>query len=1006
MISAVVSAAIAVTSLSVCMTTGVSAVDSEKVLYSGSTHIEDWNINPENNTFDGTTSTLTGSEFTDYQNLTLTVSFSEDEMADIKSNQWKAQCIVSVTVVANDAYSTPWQWISAASGNGEDGGVKLGYDAYSVEKNANEEFTVSIATSDLLANMEASAPDFNPATMSNRIVLQTGWVKGVTIHKLAFTDPADTNVYYEKPIFTGETKEKIFVDGVDFNKANLTENAKLKVWYSTGEGGDSEWGNTASAGWGIGKICAGTEATLWDNSVLEMKSEGTNKDSSVEVKFSSFAADYDRFVVQVWEATSKITKVAILDTVQSVAVESVTLDETTAEFAKGSDGFDVASKTLTATVAPENATDKTVTWTSSDEAVATVADGVVTPVGVGKATITVTTKDGEKTASCEVTVKPVAVTSVTIGASTNAVEGGDKVTLDVEIAPANALDKTLKFTSSDETVATVDADGNVTFAMVEEEKTVDITAATTYTNADFGIAPVSDTITFTVTPKDVAVPVTGVSLDKTAVSLAKGETVTLTETITPADADVKTVTWSTSDEKVATVLNGVVTAVEQGTATITVKTADGGFTAECAVTVTAPKAEEVTVLINGEVPKDDKFSMMNGRTRKISATVAPEDAVQDVTYTVADPAIVSVENGVVTAKAEGTTTITAAADGAEKTITVEVTAKSNVPYTTEEGIIIFDGKGTSSGWGQAVVMYEYDKGDGPFRISDIKEGMKFKVYYASSAAPELIFQSWSGGASWAKISPVSYADGVAVFTYDDIVKAYGSSDFSTLDAINVGDTGAALSVTKVVMVYDEEDIVEDPDDDPDDNPKPPTPPTPPTPVVPDDDSNTDEDDTVDADDDTDDVEIDDVDDDLVINVGIPVSITTLDEDEDLEDAAKGIGEILTMFSIDTGTANPKGEFDACIGSEFAGKTIDLYKYNEETGELEFVGTFDVDENGYIKMYYNGSADYVAFESGVNGGDDKGEGNPGTGVQTTAGVVGLIAAAASAALFISAKKKEN
>ena len=58
------------------------------------------------------------------------------------------------------------------------------------------------------------------------------------------------------------------------------------------------------------------------------------------------------------------------------------------------------------------------------------------------------------------------------------------------------------------------------------------------------------------------------------------------------------------------------------------------------------------------------------------------------------------------------------------------------------------------------------------------------------------------------------------------------------------------------------------------------------------------------------------------------------------------------------------------------------------------------------MYYNGSADYVAFESGVNGGDDKGEGNPGTGVQTTAGVVGLIAAAASAALFISAKKKEN
>ena len=996
MISAVVSAAIAVTSLSVSMVTGVSAFDPN-----GATETKIGSFYSGSDELSGSTWNCVWTQLSE-NNMSGGYNWASVLAAD--DIYLKAVYTMDAAAAANHNNGYKYGLGSWYTGDIKAGSIPLYYDG-EADENSTNEYSAYAKFSDF----EYTVDDVD---QWGQIGFNMQCNMGDTVFGLKEVSLVmfESIEYFETVLAEDQITEQTFIDGVDFNKAILTENAKLKVWYSTGDGADSEWGNTASAGWGIGKICAGTEATLWDNDVLEMKSEGQNKDSSVEVKFADFAAGYDRFVVQTWEATTKITKVAILDTVQSVAVESIALDETTAEFAKGSDGFDVASKTLTATVSPENATDKSVTWTSSDEEVATVADGVVTPVGIGKATITVTTKDGEKTASCEVTVKPVAVTNVTIGASTNAVEGGDKVTLDVEITPANALDKTVKFTSSDETVATVDAEGNVTFAMVEEEKTVDITAATTYTNADFGIAPVSDTITFTVTPKDVAVPVTGVTLDKTEVSVAKGETVTLTETVTPADADVKTVTWSSSDEKVATVLNGVVTAVEQGTATITVKTADGGFTAECKVTVTAPKAESVKVLINGEAPTDDKFSMMNGRTRKISATVAPEDAVQDVTYTVADPAIVSVEDGVVTAKAEGTTTITATADGASKVITVEVTPKSNVPYTTEEGIVIFDGKGTSSGWGQAVVMYEYDKGDGPFRISDIKEGMKFKVYYASSAAPELIFQSWSGGTGWAKIAAASSADGVAVYTYDDIVKAYGSSDFSTLDAINVGDTGAALSVTKVVMVYSEDDPGEDPVEDPDPGEDPgdkPTPPTPPTPSY----SNDEDDDDADEDDDeyTDEIIdiIDDEDDDDVLDiVGVPVTITTFDADEELEDAAKGIGEILILFNIDTGTANPKGEFDACIGTEFAGKTIDLYKYNEETGELEFVGTFDVDENGYIKMYYNGSADYVAFESAVNGSADKGEGNPVTGVQTTAGVVGLVAAAASAALFISAKKKEN
>lgn len=84
-----------------------------------------------------------------------------------------------------------------------------------------------------------------------------------------------------------------------------------------------------------------------------------------------------------------------------------------------------------------------------------------------------------------------------------------------------------------------------------------------------------------------AVAVTGVTLDNSKMNLFVGDSGQLTATVQPSNATNKDVTWSSSDEKVATVNNGIVTAVKAGTATITVKTADGGKTATCKVTVTA-----------------------------------------------------------------------------------------------------------------------------------------------------------------------------------------------------------------------------------------------------------------------------------------------------------------------------------------------------------------------------------------------------------------------------------
>ena len=84
----------------------------------------------------------------------------------------------------------------------------------------------------------------------------------------------------------------------------------------------------------------------------------------------------------------------------------------------------------------------------------------------------------------------------------------------------------------------------------------------------------------------VTTPVTGVTVSPTSDSIAVSETLTLTATVAPEDATNKAVTWSSSDDLIATVEDGVVTGVAAGDATITVTTVDGGFTATCEITVT------------------------------------------------------------------------------------------------------------------------------------------------------------------------------------------------------------------------------------------------------------------------------------------------------------------------------------------------------------------------------------------------------------------------------------
>ena len=326
-----------------------------------------------------------------------------------------------------------------------------------------------------------------------------------------------------------------------------------------------------------------------------------------------------------------------------IPVSSVSLDKATLDLIKGQE------TTLAATVNPDDATDKTVTWTTSNAAVATVEDGKVKAVGGGSATITA--KAGEQSATCAVTVT-VPVSSVSLNKTTLGLVEGDDATITATVAPDDATDKTVTWTTSNEAVATVE-NGKVV-AVKEGEATITAKAG-------------EKTATCTVTVAKKIIPVESVTLDKTALSMVEGDDATLTATVKPDNATDKNVTWSTSNASVATVANGKVVAVAEGTATITAQA--GEQSATCAVTV-AKKVIAVTSVTLDKTSLD----MVKGQEVTLTATVKPDNATdKTVTWTTSNSAVATVENGKVKAVGSGSATITAMAGEQSATCAVTVT---------------------------------------------------------------------------------------------------------------------------------------------------------------------------------------------------------------------------------------------------------------------------------------------------------------------------------------------
>ena len=546
------------------------------------------------------------------------------------------------------------------------------------------------------------------------------------------------------------------VSGSGTPSLTVSENAMVKA--SGGEGGISTNSSTAteiksdSEATSGGIVFNGNEGTVYGSVTLQDdleigEGESLNIPSGASLTIDSGAT----LTVDGGTLTGGVTG-TVNYKVTGVSLSSDTLTLNVGE-----------SSTLTATITPDNATDKSVAWESDAPGVATVENGTVTAIKAGTATITATAADGSgEKATCTVTVnaaETVPVQSVSLDKTSLELTEDETAQLTATVKPDDATNKNVTWESSNTSVATVNATGEVTAIGAG-------TATITVTTVDQ-----SKTATCEVTVTAAPVPVTGVSLNKDSTSLTVGGTETLTATVKPEDATNKAVTWTSSNSTVATVdQNGVVTAVAPGAATITVTTADGSFTAACTVTVTRPYIPpanpnyRITVeATQGGTLAADPTAAKEGAT--VTLTPVPDRGFALDTLAVTDR---FGEPVAVTEQAGGTYTFTMPNGQVTVTVTFE---EIPLPFTDV----------TEGDWFYDAVRYAYENslmdgvGDSLFAPnSDTTRAQLVTILYRMEGEPEV-----SGTSGFTDVEADTwYTDAVAWAAANGIVNGVSETEFA------------------------------------------------------------------------------------------------------------------------------------------------------------------------------------------------------------------------------------
>lgn len=192
--------------------------------------------------------------------------------------------------------------------------------------------------------------------------------------------------------------------------------------------------------------------------------------------------------------------------------------------------------------------------------------------------------------SCIKVSSAISVTDVVLDPKTLTMTEGDCMTLIATISPSNATNRNLRWSSSDEMVTSV-ADGKVTAHKAGK-------AVIVVSTEDGGL-----TANCQVTVNSKAVSVESVSLDRKDLALTVGESATLTATVFPSNATDKNVRWTSTNTSVVSVVNGKVTALKVGSATVTVTTHDGVRTASCRVTVKSKVVSVESVRLDKKISR-------------------------------------------------------------------------------------------------------------------------------------------------------------------------------------------------------------------------------------------------------------------------------------------------------------------------------------------------------------------------------------------------------------------
>lgn len=350
---------------------------------------------------------------------------------------------------------------------------------------------------------------------------------------------------------------------------------------------------------------------------------------------------------------------------EEIRVTGVNMDKTSIVLQEGE------SEYISIWVSPSTASNKNLLLSSSNTYVATIdVFGKVTANGVGTATITAITIDGNFEVDCEVTVTSTKVspTELTLNRNNLQLCKGNSEMLIATIYPKNVTDKNVIWSSSDTNVATVSNTGKVTAIGTG---TAEITAKSVLGDKIARCKVVVISV------------VNSVRLNRSSITIKEGESATLVATINPTDASNKEVNWISSDNKVVAVdSNGKITAVGAGTATVTVKTKDGGKTAACNVTV---KSNVTGVSITNK----KQLALDVNDTYQCKILVSPSTAVdKSVEWSSSDSSIAKVSaDGKITALKCGVATITVKTNDGNKMDSIKVYVyQSGVQITTDSNI--------------------------------------------------------------------------------------------------------------------------------------------------------------------------------------------------------------------------------------------------------------------------------------------------------------------------------